>query len=494
MNYKFINNLSLFRTAAIKKFLFINIYSNSVNICLLKRNEPYYKLTSTDLKNNYEILSQLSFDVDGDFSILKSKLSEFIKADSLKDITTIIGINEFKFINITIPNEVDDIDLWFLENSGKFLPEGRPANDFKYSYEKIKEDENHKHFIVVIARNDLINDIVSNCSFDELKLYCVVPFQTCLNSLANTEEKNRLFIDISNDKISYSFYQFTGDLYLGEVYTSNNELSSDLTDSSLMQIKQNLKIAFPEKSFEHVEMFVNCKPEIFNEIKTHLNKIFTPESINKNYHDLDSNFVGSILALNKVLKNPDSCINLLDTLTISEERTRIEKQLSMNIILSFGVLIIFLLAITFVFESVITNYNSDNEDTLLKIKTNSDQVLLLEKENSSLKSNLIYLKNLKGSRLNYSDLMLKISEIFNERCRLTQINFDEKKSDLASLTAVGLAYSQEDVAELIKRFEKSKNFNNVSVTSISKLKASSSQYESNTNQIQFKFTADYNDN
>ena len=39
---------------------------------------------------------------------------------------------------LTVQADTEDIDLWFLENSAKFLPEGRPADNSAFPMKKSK--------------------------------------------------------------------------------------------------------------------------------------------------------------------------------------------------------------------------------------------------------------------------------------------------------------------------------------------------------------------
>ena len=390
MKYNFINNLSLFRTAVIQKFLLINIYPDTVKFLLLKRKESFFKLSKTDAGNNFVILSSEHFDWMGDYFFLKSKLKEFIKTNNLKDIAVFIGINEFKFSTVTVQADTEDIDLWFLENSAKFLPEGRPADEFGFSYEKIKEDESHKYFNLVVIRSNYVNEIIKNLSAEGIRIYGIFPFHLAICSYDNPEEKNRLLLDFSSSKVLYSYLSRVSIFFSGEIFNqyiidddSIRKIDEEEVNSSLLQIKQNLTLNFGNNSIEQLEVYLCSRKEDYEILKSNVEKVFYDSPINSSHSTEEYAFLPSIFAYNKILKDNDLKINLLPQESQVKERELVEKQMGLKVILAIGGVIIFLLLLSNVLDGFLRSSLEEEQTNAITVNSETMKLNSLQKENQS---------------------------------------------------------------------------------------------------------------
>ena len=504
MKFNFINNLSLFRAAVIQKFLFINLYPDVVKFILIKRKESFFKLTNVDAGKDYSIISSEYFDCKADYLLIKNKLNEFIKKNNLKDAPAFIGINVFKSSAVTLQADTDDIDLWFSENAAKFLPDGRPADEFGFSYEQINEDENHKYFNLAIVRHDYVNEIIKNFSIEGIRIYGIFPFHFSINSFDYQAEKKRLLLDYSSGKIIYTFLSRTSNFFSGEIFSKisvedvvERELNREEIKASLIKIKQNVSSNFGNNSLSQLEVYLCCRKEDYEIIKSDVENIFNevPISINNNLKPEEHLFLPSLFAYNKILKDNELKLNLLPPEFQVKEREFIEKQLSLKFILGIGGVLIFLLLFSNALNGFLRCSLEEAQSNALTVSSDAMKLSNLQKENQYLRANYKLLKKLKKHEKKYSTLLYNISRFIKDGSCLTGLNIKENENKSINIEIAGLAYEQQDIADIMKRMEDDKKFSDINLLYTSVIKPEELQLKGNIphnkSLVQFNLSAKY---
>ena len=193
-----LSNLSIIKLAGIKQFILVDIHKDTFELKLLLRKEKFYRVKQGPINSNYEIIYETSGSISNDYSVLTESLKELLTKNKIKkEIFLIVGINEFKFYTAMIPEDVEDPELWFIENSNKFIPEGSTNNQFRFSYEKLKQDEQFSSYLVVVVRNDYVDKILEAVSIPKINLLAVYPFALAINKFNKSPDTNKLFLTSS---------------------------------------------------------------------------------------------------------------------------------------------------------------------------------------------------------------------------------------------------------------------------------------------------------
>lgn len=493
---EYFKKYSFLKFAGINSLILIDVYSSIVKFVCIKNKEPFYKIKSEKLFHNIKVIASEFHPINENLDLIKPLLKKFVEKNNLQNSYAAIGINDFKFNLVTLPNDADDIQQWFGENSNKFLPEGRPAGEFQYSYEQYYEDENSKYFYVVVARSNLISRIYDECNLDSIKLINISPFSLSFNSLTRSSERNTLFLDFTNGRLIYTLINYSGNIYNGEYYFGNGDPSQfefTLISNSLEEFYSSLAVSVNEKSLENPEVYICCKKENLLSLKEIISRIFRPQTINTGYENFDSFYTGSYLMFNRLACEFDSQVNLLNKSRIAEERFLIEKQIGMRTVLAGGLVLIILLLFGYLIENFITTQLNNEQETILKTNMKTARVEELKKENERLTNNLSLLHSLKDKKNKFSPLLFGFTRMVIEKSCLISVSIKSNDKALTDLEITGLADSQQEITEIISFMEKSSKFKDVSLVYASSKKQNEIKLVgiSSSSLMNFKISAKY---
>ncbi len=501
---KKIENLSFFRLSGIRKFIILDIYKNYVNITFLKIKEPPYYLTKESLITSFNILFSELLEYGNDLSIISQKLNGISKKYKLDEAFILVGINEFRFKTIKIAKDLEDKELWFLENTNKFLPEGRLTDDFLYSYEKYYEDEENEYYYIIISRRTYIDEIINACQTGVFKVANISALPLAIHTLNFAKEKNILFLNIGFEKINYSYSNDKHVLFYGESFLVSNKNNSfnntsslyftdfDAISNCLNEIKQNLSSFLPnfENNLNIYFSTLNSNP---NEIIPSVKSVFLTDLINEKPFNFEQIHLNSLSALNNLFNGNDSAINLLPSDVSKTNRDLLEKKTTLRFTLFFGVLLIFLLLFIYSSENWLNNQIQKYSNNLVELDVKSKMVENYKKENIHLINNLSVLNTLKSDRIIYSKILHSITSLANNKSCFTKLRIKELNKEL-SLNLKGLAYSQKNVTEIINNVEKLDGFYDVSLeyaNTIDQANIRSKVILPKKTMINFSFSANY---
>lgn len=494
-----LRNVNLIRLSGNKDFILVELNGSVVKIIHLKLAEPFYQLENKEIFHSLEVISNRILNFGSDYSIITKEVENFLTEGGIKEPVLLVGISDFKFTSISIPSHIESDDggeeLWFSENSSKFLPDGSNLSSFSFSYEKIKEDDDYKAYSLIVARKDYIDKISG--LFNKHKIAGIFPYIISVSSLQNNNKENYLCIDLTSNKIQYSFYDESTNLFSGELFTNlfpdqsdieERQLNEEELQNSITDMNHFLSSSFPDMISKELDCFVCCQKQELPVIEKHLKKTFNIKSINELFPGFDPFFTTSLIALNKFINQYDSHLNLLEDSEKENSRDHLEKQASLRVVLGLGILLMALLFFSYLSNFFLSSQSSANEEIVLQSESSAKEIEHLEKENQFLKKNLSLLIKLKDSGSSYSGLLKELSEIIDVNCRFTELTITENNPNEIGIIINGLSRSQGDVAGLIKTMERNKKYNNISLVSIS----SENTGRRNKDYLEFKLSAEYN--
>lgn len=499
---KILCNISFFRLSGIKKYLLLDIHKDIAVLKYVQVKEPFYRINKSKLIDKLEVIFSEDINFGNDFSILTQKLNNFVKKYNLNEAYLIIGINDFRFKSIKLAKDSEENEFWFEDNTDKFLPEGRISDDFIFSYEKYFEDEDNEYYYIVIARRNYIESIVQACQIKGIRIINISPFSLQIHSLEFGKDKNLLFLNVLNDKIVYSYSDIKNNFVFGESFLSNEvsvsyerEINDTTLTNALNDIKQNIDAFINNKEIEF-HIFIDFDISDQHDYIPIIKSIFQTEFVNAEPFNNHIQNLTSAVVLNNLFNGQDDSINLLLSEIKSENIEEFEKKTSLRVVLTLGIVIIFMLLSTYIGENIISSTIASNESKLIEIDSKTKMLENYEKENTKLLSNLSMLNRLKGKRVIYSKILNSLIDGYNNMSCFTNLTVNEAKAGL-DIKIEGLAYSQTDVTDIIKKIERMENFTNVYLeyaNSVERKKYKSKVWLPRKNMIDFSFTARYHEN
>ena len=442
-----LKNISILKLAGINKFILLDVYPGYLKILYLHLNKPFYKLTINSPVTDCEIIAYEKENYNGSLEGIEHILKTFILKHSVEGAHLIIGINEYRAKTIVVNKEVEDVNLWFLENTDKFIPAGRPIEEFSYSYEKYKEDDDNYYYLIAVSRKDYIVKLTKACANTGIKILSITPFSLALHSLEQVKNVKAVLVDISLTALKYSYTDSNGNLFTGEFY--HQIFNSEPTESAggsidqnklielLKQLGEAIKFASNGNGTGELNLFLSVDPVYYKEIEEVIKKFLLPVSLNKNYEDVKPNLLTFFFVLDNTTNKFDDKINLLDNEVIDKERFKVEKQIVFRATLASGAIIMSLLFLMFILESFVAGKIKAGQDNLLEVTAKTSVAEKLEVENLKLRSNLKVLEQLKGNRVTYSNLLTSLSKVVTKKSCFTDINLKEVKENIMAVTFSG---------------------------------------------------------
>lgn len=499
MNLPVLKDFNLLRLSGIKDIIIVEIMPEKARIIAAERKEFFAKVNNGDVHQSINILNNVTCSLDDDFLVLKGEIADIIKKNSLKDPVIIAGLSEFRQTIAAIPLDTEDIDLWFLENSGKFLPEGRPRHEFTYSYELLRKDEGSSYYNVVVVRSDYIKRLEEALNISQARLFAIYPFPVSLHLNMFARDNSVLLLQISKDRLFYSAVNAEKHYLFGEIYNDfihEGRINHKALSSSLNELKGILAPLIKGESSgaqnaERFKVLLAADEADFAGMETIVRSVFINEVINNDFKD--PALIVPLIGLNLVFNNADSGLNLIE----DNEKVRfsIEKQLTMRAVLSAGMVMIVFLVSLFIMETILSSKFQELEENQADITSKTGQVEQMQKENRYLKMNLELINSLKGGRAKYTSLMNDMTKVVSDKSSLTGINFKTGDAAYIACEISGTAFSQEEVAEVVGRIEKIKSFKNVSLlfAGYKDRQSSFENYNDNKSKmIHFNISARYN--
>jgi len=499
---KVIDNISFFRLAGIKKYIILDIYRDNAELKYVQIKEPFYRINKSKLIESFDIIHSENIQFGNDLSVITNYLKNLIEKNNLEEAYLIVGINDFRFKTVKLPKDSEDNKFWFDDNTDKFLPEGRVSDDFIFSYQKYFEDEDNEYFNIVIARRNYIESITKTCQVNNIKIVTISPFPLQIHSLEFAKSKNLLFLNVREDKIIYTYSDNKNNFLSAETFLSSGNASSnesEIDNITLNQVFYEIK--------QNIDAFQNNLETDFNIFATSTNlnqssnisiikSVFQTEFVNSEPFNNHLQNLTSAIVLNNLFTGQDDSINLLPTETKSENVEQLEKKTSLRVVLSLGIVIIFMLLFTYIGENIISSTIASNESKLIEIDSKTKMLDNYEKENVKVLSNLSKLNILKGKRVIYSTILNSLIDGSNNKSCFTNLTVNEAKTGF-EIKIEGLAYTQPDVTAIIKNMEQLENFTNVYLeyaNSVERSKFKNKVWLPSKSMINFSFSARYYEN
>ncbi|MFZ1288483.1 MAG: PilN domain-containing protein [Melioribacteraceae bacterium] len=499
---KYIKNLSFFRISGIRKFILLDIHKDVAELNFVQIKEPFYRVDKSKLIESINLLFSEKIYFGNDFSLISEHLKNFVKKYELEEAYLIIGKNDFRFKTIKLPKDAEENELWFEENTDKFLPEGRVSDDFLFAYEKYFEDEDNDYYYLVIARRNYIELLTKACQVAGITIIKISPFSLQLHSIDIIKDKYLLYLGIREDKIIYTYSDNKHNLIFGETFLSNSSSATEETEfknlavaNGLTEVKQNLA-AFINENESDLNIFTVSYNAANENFKSLVKSIFFTENINPDILNTKIENLTPAIVLNNTFTGKDDSINLLPPVIASNNNELLEKKTSLRIVLSFGMALIILLLSIYLGENVISGIAANNENDLVEVNSKTKMLENYKNENAKLVGNLSMLSKLKSKRVVYSKILNSLKDAINNKSCFTNLTINELEKSL-DIKIEGIAYSQPDVTEMIKKIEAMKNFKNISLEYANAIEKS--KYKNNVtlpknNMVDFSFSAKYNEN
>jgi Tfp pilus assembly protein PilN len=491
MDIKLLKNISIAKIAGLKKILAVEILDDSIRATLFQRKKNLLKIINKPVSpEDFAVIFNET--LDKDFAILSSAIKSYLIKYKIKELYLVLGITECKYQKITVPSDTEDDELWFVENTDKFIPEGRSNSEFIYSYQKIKEDDYYRYYFIVTARKDYIESVIKACDLPGVKILCALPFHSSMLILKEFNEESHLSLIFLNARMQYVYNNEEGNFEIGEIYYSNYA-DSNVKDKVEEALAKCIQSFIPQKSVQIINTILSCPLYLKENIKRYLEANISSQ-IKFIELKIESEILPAAFSIVNIYEDPDTQINLLCPDSDKYGRDSLEKKLWLNVTFAGSILIIFLLLISNSLSLFLNNIQLSRNEETAALTARQQKLTKLKNENKYYETNLEMLSKLKNDRNIYSNLLLSINDVTGARSCLSGLEIKNDKNIL-SINLTGLARSQTDVSDLLKKIGTVNGISNVSLVYSSVKEDENSQDAGKSVDkgfIQFNIKCNYN--
>ncbi|HZW40269.1 MAG TPA: PilN domain-containing protein [Ignavibacteriaceae bacterium] len=471
---------NILKLAGIKHFFILEFYSDYIKVSLFELND-FFLIFKNKVKFKL-VLNRVLIKNENELEITKD-ICSLITEIGIKEFLIIIGVTEFKFRKLTLSNEVENIEEWFSDNKLKFIPEGRPENEFEVFYKEYYKDDNLSYVYTFLLRNNYLQNILNLGEFNKyiLSIYPIPFFVFDRRDLSDY-----IFIGIEKDKIAMAAKNSAGDIFYDEYFLDNKTSNNiyDTIEDALISLKQGMLIS----SFTMGMPSIHLSYQNLDKLNLYkiIDNVFDKYSTIKNIDD-NSYFMASQLVFEHYIHSYNNKLQFLEVDKKIKINDLLEKKALLRITLYSSLLICFYLVLLIISENHINNKLEEFQDVSDNMLIISNENKNLEKENNLMLSNIKLFNSLKEKYFQYSNVLEDISLIINNNCYLTEMNIVEDKKNIFSVEISGYSKDQLNVGNFISSMEESNKFNNIKLL-FSSIDKNKFELEDN---IKFKFKCIY---
>ena len=489
-------NLSVLKFSGINEYILLEIYESSYFLKAFKTSILNRNIFSNRDSTNFKIIAE-EFNSYHDLTVIKKAISRITNEYNLSNPYLLVGINECRQSFVSVSNDVEDTELWFLENSNSYLPEGINNHDFHSSYRKVSEGEENKFYQVVSARKEYIKNIQRVFNGNSFTLLSILPF-SIHNSNEPLDEGLLLSINILPDKILYS-YQFnespfiTDELY-GDFASSDDPILIESEVIPKISEILNIVISSSNENINKLKIQLNSPFELNKKISDELSALIKEDLPKDSEINIDTgdNFA---ITLSNFITSFDDSINLVEDDHREQELEKIEKTFTQRLIIACGIILIIPLLFLYFFEGAIGSSIQAQENDIIEVNSNRKFVDNLQKQKSNLIDNIETLINLKRGNKSLSKIIEMTSSICPDKnCFIEFKSLRDGKSQ--RLTFIGLTSEQSNIPQIMAKLEESKNISKVDLVYSNSMRKKDIPKTLSRNRTYYKYNIEavYNEN
>lgn len=491
-----VNYISPLKLAGVKDFITIDFYNQKVILRYFHYSGNIFNIFSTDLIQKIHFIDDKKETNIDSLKNVNSILKRFIAVNNIHNALIVINVSEFKSTVIEIPTENDDSELWLLENSSKFLPDGQAKDDFIYTNEVMKSEDKKLYSLITVVRKDSISDFSSFEKLDECLVYTSIPFINAIINL-NNQNKTIVAIDIQDEQIFLSYKtpenDFLTESVFADIIVNNNQNYESIYE--LEKLVEEIISLLPSnelklESENDLLLYLNGSDDVTTHIVPLLKTGIEKSNNWNNMEIIAREEIISQLVINILLSQTTPKNNLLPIDKIEQINDRIDKKTGLRIVLFLGAFLIILLLGAFIGEGYIGKsvFELDEINSELRLtKTQLDDMVL---DNEKLLRNIKSLTNLKMNNLKASHILHTLSNNIPQTVNLNFLSIVEKDSTSYEIILNGSAYNHQNIIDFLGFFESHSSYH-APLLNIAELNKKSAEKSDPT--ISFKITTKYDD-
>ncbi len=445
-----LNKISYLKTAGVSELVLLRIRGGKAVIEGYKADKNPFKLSSSKPVLIREKLFEKKIKFDGDFTTLLNELVRFAEESGLKDYSVVADPGVFRVKEIKTPFETTaDEELWFLENTQKFLPKSGDKDNFYYRYFKYHSDNDYASYIVAITRKESIDNFTRAAEKKKLNILSITPFQLSPLLQPAEPDKPRVYIEETEGSIQF-FYNFEGGIIHDEFLNETGENSVDhyiaRRISDLLGKKKDLNQGVePLLYYSGKENGKNIADRIQNMFRLDS----TPEL-----------FPSGKSVIDMLFYDFGRHINFLEGPLLSSGKEKREKNILNRTIIAIGLTLAFFLSMNMFLAGFLTSRIDSDEESLIEIESGRTLAEKLNKENDILKKNLLSLADLQNKHTRISHALKELSYVFEYGASLSSVE-TEGDENKVSFTLSGYVTDNEQAVHVVNKLERISGFNNV---------------------------------
>jgi len=449
---KILNKISYARLSGIKKILYVEQFNNKLFIKGIENNCSAFNLfKNVSYKNLSEKFSRVIDNQTEFAALIKKLIAEF----DFKDAVIVWGLSDYRHSFISLSADVEDPEIWLLDNHSQFLPQNQSAKDFEIAARKLYSDSDNIWYNVIVTRKNFLNNITELISKTNLNSIAILPF--ALPSVITENETEETFlISARTNKLYLIFKGFENKFKYEEIFLLNPETSKLYQD----EIIEKIKVFTTEFQSNNSQIKISIDipddriniPALIKIILSYLPEAIFTNKINS-----------ALLNVKSLENNFDDKLNLLTPETKSSNSFNFDKEITNKIVISLGSILVTLLLGLYILEGQILSRLDDSNSAISELKSKEKLITTKKNNISALKNNLNLLYKLQERGAVNSVILKNISKVMPINSQLLKVNIDKKTENQIRISIEGITNNQKHIPQIIKNIEEIKSYQNATL-------------------------------
>lgn len=451
-------NFSILKYSGIKQIVVFQLEQGSVRVNGLKLSSNTIKTPL--IKRNFDSVFSESYNYSTDLDSIIDKVKNVLSTNNFDNYISALTLQNYRAATLVAPNDIEDIELWILENTESIFPKGRPKSDFQFDYKLINRSINNSTYLFTVVRKNEIDNLIHSKFVEQLNVIAITPdFLSAIQWLNVNEDV--VVLNFLPGRTDYLLYSDDSIKYSSVAQRLDNNIEDNEKYTLLIKrVIAEIELTNPKK----VNNVLICgSSEINKSVLSEINNRYEDVKINLGFSKFKPDEISNLFLANSIFDIP-KLINFVHPEKLEKKSEPIQKNFIQRLIFVLGGVLILWLLLLYMGESLTSNSIAKYEEAFNGKEQKENLIRKTEKENTQLYNYLKQLSVKKNSDSTFSKILLSFSNTFSVDSKISNLKFQNNNGTI-SILIEGYAKGEQTIVDIVKYLESTQLFNNIQLLS-----------------------------
>ncbi|MFH0736281.1 MAG: hypothetical protein V1773_16970 [bacterium] len=452
-------NFSLLKFSGIKQIVVFQLTQGSVRVYGLKLSSCASKTPL--IKRCFDSVFSETYTYSNDLDSIIDKVKNGLSKNNFDNYISVLTLQNYRAAILIAQNDIEDIELWILENTQGIFPKGRLKNDFQSDYKLINKSVNNSTYLFSIVRKNEIESLIHSKFLKQFNIIAITPdFLSAAQWIDKVD--GILAVNLSPNRIDYLLYNDGSTKYNQALYQTDNDNieSAEKFSASIQEILLEVE-RITQKKINNILIYGSS--EINSSTLSEIENKFKDVKINVGFSKYKPDEISNLFLANSIYDD-SKFMNFLPPEELEKRTEPIQKNLIQRLFFVLGGILIFWLLFLYMGETLTSKSIAEYEEAFYGKEQKETLIEKTQNENVELYNYLKQLSVKKNSDSTFSNILFSFSNTFNGESKISKLKFQNNKGTI-SIVIEGYAKGEETIVNILKYLESTQLFNNIQLLS-----------------------------